>query len=438
MNIQIFNTIFIEVLIVSLFRSLIFIKFSNEILVENRVSKLSKIIGISAFVIFNSFSYVYLYQYGYWIPNTCFIMACLIYLSIFYINEISDCLVVSFTYYITYWFITYITYFLFNSLNHYVAMSSIVLDYGSTVVALGLIYLFIARIIPKFMDYKKHEIDINQFVTLMFFCLVGFVSLMLYNNLFSITIGAICNIAILMLSMYINVLQEKDEKEKLLLERNQLLEEQDKLIKAKEAEKYQSYQNSKEAEEKMRRINHDLNHHFNYILSCIDDKDKIQEYINKLKGEVNEVAKYFDTGSSIVDLILQEQYEKAEKLGIKLLVVGGFEEELKVEPAIVSIILGNLLNNAVEGASKAKSEFKNINVTFYQEPSKEFYLEVSNTADIDNLKMENGTLETTKEEKESHGIGLKSVRKAVKDNKGTMRINTENDTFSVKIQIPIN
>ena len=182
------------------------------------------------------------------------------------------------------------------------------------------------------MDYKKHEIDINQFVTLMFFCLVGFVSLMLYNNLFSITIGAICNVAILMLSMYINVLQEKEEKEKLLLERNQLLEEQDRLIKAKEAEKYQSYQNSKEAEEKMRRINHDLNHHFNYILSCIDDKDKIREYINKL--------------------ILQEQYEKAEKLGIKLLVVGGFEEELKVEPAIVSIILGNLLNNAVEGATK--------------------------------------------------------------------------------------
>ena len=318
------------------------------------------------------------------------------------------------------------------------ALPDVAIDYGSTIIALALIYLFIARVIPKFMDYKKHEIDINQFVTLMFFCLVGFVSLMLYNNLFSITIGAICNVAILMLSMYINVLQEKEEKEKLLLERNQLLEEQDKLIKAKEAEKYQSYQNSKEAEEKMRRINHDLNHHFNYILSCIDDKDKIQKYINKLKGEVNEVAKYFDTGSSIVDLILQEQYEKAEKLGIKLLVVGGFEEELKVEPAIVSIILGNLLNNAVEGARKAKSEFKNINVTFYQEPGKEFYLEVSNTADIDNLKMENGTLETTKEDKTSHGIGLKSVRKAVKDNKGTMRITTENNTFSVKVQIPIN
>ena len=230
----------------------------------------------------------------------------------------------------------------------------------------------------------------------------------------------------------------EDDKEKLLLERNQLLEEQDKLIKVKEAEKYQSYQKSKEAEEKMRRINHDLNHHFNYLLACGEDVGKIQEYIKNLKGEVNEVAKYFDTGSSIVDLILQEQYEKAEKLGIKLMVVGGFEEELKVEPAVLSVILGNLLNNAVEGASKTKSEYKNINVTFYQEPKKEFYLEVSNTADIDKLKMKDGVLETTKEDKSLHGIGLKSVRKAVRENKGTIRINTENNMFVVEIHIPIN
>ena len=426
-----------KTLLLAIIEGLIFVKFVNEILMKNRVSKFGKILGISVFIIFNCFSYLYLYQFNQFLPRILFVVACLIYLSIFYINEMTDNLVVSFTYYITYWFITYITYFLFDSFNNYFALQSVVLDYGSTIIALALIYLFIARVIPKFMDYKKHEINMNQFVTLMFFCLVGLISLMLYSNLFSITIGAICNVAILMLSMYINMLQEKDDKEKLLLERNQLLEEQDKLIKVKEAEKYQSYQKSKEAEEKMRRINHDLNHHFNYLLACGEDVGKIQEYIKNLKGEVNEVAKYFDTGSSIVDLILQEQYEKAEKLGIKLMVVGGFEEELKVEPAVLSVILGNLLNNAVEGASKTKSEYKNINVTFYQEPKKEFYLEVSNTADIDNLKMKDGVLETTKEDKSLHGIGLKSVRKAVRENKGTMRINTENNMFVVEIHIPI-
>ena len=433
MNINIIS----EILLWEILKGLAFIKFSNEILIKNRVSTFGKILGISVFVLFNCFSYLYLYQYDYWIPNTCFVLACLIYLSIFYINEITDTLIVSFTYYITYWFIAYITAFLFRILNKYVLMPSFILDYGSAIIALVLVYLLIVSVVPKFMDYKKHEINMNQFITLMFFCLFGFISLMLYSNLFSITIGAICNVAILMLSMYINMLQEKDDKEKLLLERNQLLEEQDKLIKVKEAEKYQSYQKSKEAEEKMRRINHDLNHHFNYLLACGEDVGKIQEYIKNLKGEVNEVAKYFDTGSSIVDLILQEQYEKAEKLGIKLMVVGGFEEELKVEPAVLSVILGNLLNNAVEGASKTKSEYKNINVTFYQEPKKEFYLEVSNTADIDNLKMKDGVLETTKEDKSLHGIGLKSVRKAVRENKGTMRINTENNMFVVEIHIPI-
>ena len=98
MNIQTFSEVFLGAIL----QSLIFIKFSNNILMKNRVSKFSEILGISAFIIFNSFSYVYLYQYGYWIPNTCFVISCLIYLSIFYINEISDCLVVSFTYYITY------------------------------------------------------------------------------------------------------------------------------------------------------------------------------------------------------------------------------------------------------------------------------------------------------------------------------------------------
>ena len=433
MNIKIIS----EILLWEILKGLAFIKFSNEILIKNRVNTFGKILGISVFVLFNCFSYLYLYQVDQFLPRILFVVACLIYLSIFYINEIKDILVVSFTYYITYWFIAYITAFLFRILNKYVSMPSFILDYGSAIIALVLVYLLIVSVVPKFMDYKKHEINMNQFITLMFFCLVGFISLMLYSNLFSITIGAICNVAILMLSMYINMLQEKDDKEKLLLERNQLLEEQDKLIKVKEAEKYQSYQKSKEAEEKMRRINHDLNHHFNYLLACGEDVGKIQEYIKNLKGEVNEVAKYFDTGSSIVDLILQEQYEKAEKLGIKLMVVGGFEEELKVEPAVLSVILGNLLNNAVEGASKTKSEYKNINVTFYQEPKKEFYLEVSNTADIDNLKMKDGVLETTKEDKSLHGIGLKSVRKAVRENKGTMRINTENNMFVVEIHIPI-
>ena len=261
---------------------------------------------------------------------------------------------------------------------------------------------------------------------------------MLYSNVFAIAIGAVCNVAIFGFSLYINILYEKDQKEKLLQERNKLLEAQDKLIRANEAEKYKSYQKSKEAEEKIRQINHDLNHHFNYILTCIDDKEKIRDYIYELKGATNQITKYFDTGSSIVDIILQEQCEKAEKLDIKFAVMGGFEEELKIEPAIASVIFGNLLNNAVEGASKLGDKYKKINVTFYQEPGEEFFLEVSNTAECKNLNIKDGKIETSKEDKDSHGIGLRSVRQAVESRGGTLEIKPREDLFTVTVRIPIN
>ena len=99
MNINIIS----EILLWEILKGLAFIKFSNEILIKNRVSKFGKILGISVFVLFNCFSYLYLYQVDQFLPRILFVVACLIYLSIFYINEIKDILVVSFTYYITFY-----------------------------------------------------------------------------------------------------------------------------------------------------------------------------------------------------------------------------------------------------------------------------------------------------------------------------------------------
>ena len=101
-------------------------------------------------------------------------------------------------------------------------------------------------------------------------------------------------------------------------------------------------------------------------------------YIYELKGQVNEVGKFFETGNSLIDLILQEQYEKAQKLGVKLAVIGGFNEEMGIDPAKASVIFGNLLNNAIDAVSKIKDEEKSkkVNLTFYQIPNKEFFLNI--------------------------------------------------------------
>ena len=79
-----------KTLLLAIIEGLIFVKFVNEILMKNRVSKFGKILGISVFIIFNCFSYLYLYQFNQFLPRILFVVACLIYLSIFYINEMTD------------------------------------------------------------------------------------------------------------------------------------------------------------------------------------------------------------------------------------------------------------------------------------------------------------------------------------------------------------
>ena len=100
------------------------------------------------------------------------------------------------------------------------------------------------------------------------------------------------------------------------------------------------------------------------------------------------------------------------------------------------------MDNAIEGASKVKDNYKKVIVNFYQGPNEEsgimeFYLKVQNTLDVGVLKVSpNGTIETTKEDKDSHGIGLKSVKKIVQSYGGTMNIDVRPERFIVELHIP--
>ena len=74
---------------------------------------------------------------------------------------------------------------------------------------------------------------------------------------------------------------------------------------------------------------------------------------------------------------------------------------------------------------------------FYQDPHEKFYLKLSNTAITEDIKIENGKIETTKDNKEFHGIGISSVKKEVEKYKGITKFLVGEDTFTVEISIPV-
>ena len=370
------------------------------------------------------------------LAKVLYLLSFIIFSTIFYSNRLVEKLILALTYTTTHMYSGYLVHYICKVFVDESVVTSSAFSFLVNTIMMLIVYLITEFILSNILDYKSYVFTNIEFIALFSFNITGYILSLYQLNIFTTSVSALCVIAVLIMSALIKILRQKEYNEKLLSERNSFLENQDKLVREKEEAKYQSYKKSIEHEQEIRRINHDLMHHFNYILDC-DNIDKIKDYISDLKGTVKRSSNYFDTGSSILDLILEEKCRQSEELGIKFKVMGGFSEKLKLEPASISIIFGNLLNNAIEGCNRLKqSDYKSIDVAFYQEPGNGLYIKISNTADIKNIKRENNKIKTSKKTEERfHGIGLDSVRKELEKYKSFLKISMHHNTFVAEVKV---
>ena len=96
----------------------------------------------------------------------------------------------------------------------------------------------------------------------------------------------------------------------------------------------------------------------------------------------------------------------------------------------LTIILGNLLDNAIYAASRVETDpYVDVKVKY---DKGRLLLQVYNPFEGEIIE-EEGKLLTTKEDKERHGIGLINIEKVLKKYDGTMDIDYEDNVFSVTI-----
>ena len=105
--------------------------------------------------------------------------------------------------------------------------------------------------------------------------------------------------------------------------------------------------------------------------------------------------------------------------------------EMSFKGADISLILGNLLENAVEGAEKAiKKKYIKLSVKYDR---KNLLINIENSYG-GKLKRVKEELRTTKENAANHGIGLASVRRAARKYQGTVFIDdTVPECFLVRV-----
>ncbi len=371
------------------------------------------------------------------VRKVIYLVCLIVFAKVFYMNYLVENIVMSLIYYTTSMVINSVVADVYSRFIDWPCT-----PYILTVLSTTLLFVVTEFVLSNILDYKNYVFTNKEFIFLFSLGGVSFWLMATYEWLdvefFVDFIVIICVVSNLVVSALVKIIRGKEKNESLLIERNKFLEKQDKLIREKEEARYKSYQKSVDFDDQIRRINHDLMHHFNYLLDCDGLPQRAKDYINKLKGTVSEASNYFSTGSSILDLILEEKCKQAEKAGIKFRVIGDFSDGLDLEPASVSIVFGNLLNNAIEGASKVSvDQYRVIDVVFYQEPHHRIYVKISNTACTKDLVINNGKIETTKEDKKMHGIGLDSVNKEISKYNGRVMMSVEDDNFIVEIIVPV-
>lgn len=181
---------------------------------------------------------------------------------------------------------------------------------------------------------------------------------------------------------------------------------------------------------------HDFNNHLIALKSLISDGsyEKALAYIDKVQRPMNAVNSLMRTGVDIVDAILNTKEQLARDYGISIHIQADFPTNSNLEPADVCAILSNLLDNAIEACLKMPASQERFIRFSCGSNNNIFIIKVKNSVAQDPFD-KNGKLPTTKENKKTHGLGLKSIASAAERYDGIATYSCKNNIFTAIITL---
>ncbi|NLU53380.1 MAG: GHKL domain-containing protein [Clostridiaceae bacterium] len=183
---------------------------------------------------------------------------------------------------------------------------------------------------------------------------------------------------------------------------------------------------------------HDFKNHLNciYNLYLYNKNEELGNYIQNLINVTN-TEKVIDTGNLVIDALLNDKYSIAKKIGIEFKKELNLPANLKVDPTDICAILGNSLDNAIEGCKRIKNSAMRreiaLSMTYLDS-----YLVIVVTNTIDQMPIKEGKFfRSSKPSPELHGLGMHSIERTVKKYDGNMVVKCEQGQFKLEIVMSI-
>ena len=299
------------------------------------------------------------------------------------------------------------------------------------IVLTNTLYLVTAYILTRFFHDKiklKKEEYIIIIIFYIIFLIVVLLSIAMSRNVdFSLIwqktflildmLMFIANIIVLKMIFHINQ-QNHYEMENALL--HMQITQQEKRIREEE-------KNYREVQ----LLRHDLKRYLVTYRQLLQEGkyEVIEADIDKILGKRLNTNHCVYTENTILNAVICEKMEQCSIKNIKIEVQVNADKDM--DSIEYGVVLSNLLDNAIEAEEQEKEENRYICLNMGVEQNM-IHLVVSNYIS-ESVLQNNALLETSKKNKQLHGIGLRGVKEFVNNKEGEIEIFKENHMFVVHI-----
>ena len=184
-------------------------------------------------------------------------------------------------------------------------------------------------------------------------------------------------------------------------------------------------------------LKHDMNNHLHTISGYmqIGEYAKAQEYVGEIAGKVSQI-KSFHSGNPAVDTLIGSKTALAEMNGILVDVDLAVPKELKITDTDLTVMIGNLYDNAIDANLKIEDVDKRfINIKILYDGGNLLFM-FENAALEEERPDNKGIWRTTKEDSSMHGFGMKNIDRIVQMYGGYCERNLKDHVFRCRIRIP--
>lgn len=197
-----------------------------------------------------------------------------------------------------------------------------------------------------------------------------------------------------------------------------------------------AFQTLQERMEETRRMRHDLRHHIHMVNYYLEEKnyDKLQEYVNAYRESIPDMERIRFCDNRIVNNIIFYFASQAMEQKIDFQAQLVVAEQLNVTDHEIAVLLGNLLENALDACMEQKETERRI-IVKGKGDAHSLIFTIDNTCENEIKRNKKGELLTTKPQ--GNGIGVNSAKKIVDRYNGFFSADKRGEMFCVSFMLDL-